>query len=444
MCRRIAQSSNMSNRCSAAIPGTPKNITDSSSQVRLYRFYIVWTARILLPLVYVLSIAQLVVPPSTDKAHQLQSIGQTSAILVITHSRDVYLARCLHSLFSHHPGGSEWPIIVSKDEQDGEHPAIGGVLAHFVRTAQARNITFVVRAHAVTYNALLPNNSCFIDSAAYGRISRHYKWALTQAFYGNPVASSSDLPFLSQRLERVVIVEDDMEVAADFYDYFTALAPMLDQDESLYCVSAWNDNGISTLALNSSQLHRTDFFPGLGWMLTRSLWLELAPKWPAIFWDDWMRSVTQTRGRQCIRPEVSRTANFGRVGVSQSFHFAKHVSKVILSAQYVDFSKLDLSYLQPDLYHHTFFSQVSNATRLKFSNYLTSRPVKTDVIAFYPPGRLESISKRTGIMADHRNGICRTSYHGVITFPWRDHNAFVVEKGWTPPEGYQLGLQECC
>lgn len=27
-------------------------------------------------------------------------------------------------------------------------------------------------------------------------------------------------------------------------------------------------------------LHRSDFFPGLGWMLTRDLWLELEPKWP--------------------------------------------------------------------------------------------------------------------------------------------------------------------
>ena len=27
-------------------------------------------------------------------------------------------------------------------------------------------------------------------------------------------------------------------------------------------------------------LYRTDFFPGLGWMLTRSTFLELQPKWP--------------------------------------------------------------------------------------------------------------------------------------------------------------------
>ena len=27
-------------------------------------------------------------------------------------------------------------------------------------------------------------------------------------------------------------------------------------------------------------LYRTDFFPGLGWMLTKNLWIELKPKWP--------------------------------------------------------------------------------------------------------------------------------------------------------------------
>ena len=30
-------------------------------------------------------------------------------------------------------------------------------------------------------------------------------------------------------------------------------------------------------------LYRTDFFPGLGWMLERTLWLELEPKWPITY-----------------------------------------------------------------------------------------------------------------------------------------------------------------
>jgi hypothetical protein len=28
------------------------------------------------------------------------------------------------------------------------------------------------------------------------------------------------------------------------------------------------------------ELYRSDFFPGLGWMLTKSFWEELEPKWP--------------------------------------------------------------------------------------------------------------------------------------------------------------------
>lgn len=27
-------------------------------------------------------------------------------------------------------------------------------------------------------------------------------------------------------------------------------------------------------------LYRSDFFPGLGWMMTREIWAELGPKWP--------------------------------------------------------------------------------------------------------------------------------------------------------------------
>ena len=30
-------------------------------------------------------------------------------------------------------------------------------------------------------------------------------------------------------------------------------------------------------------LYRSDFFPGLGWMLLRNTWLELRDKWPAVY-----------------------------------------------------------------------------------------------------------------------------------------------------------------
>ncbi len=54
-------------------------------------------------------------------------------------------------------------------------------------------------------------------------------------------------------------------------------------------------------------VYRSDFFPGLGWMMTRSLWFELRKKWPRGFWDDWLRDSAQRKNRSCLRPEISRT-----------------------------------------------------------------------------------------------------------------------------------------
>jgi alpha-1,3-mannosyl-glycoprotein beta-1,2-N-acetylglucosaminyltransferase len=45
-------------------------------------------------------------------------------------------------------------------------------------------------------------------------------------------------------------------------------------------VSAWNDNGQNDHVSDASAIYRSSFFPGLGWMLHRRVWKELAPKWP--------------------------------------------------------------------------------------------------------------------------------------------------------------------
>jgi alpha-1,3-mannosyl-glycoprotein beta-1,2-N-acetylglucosaminyltransferase len=117
--------------------------------------------------------------------------------------------------------------------------------------------------------------------------------------------------FIERGHSHVVLVEDDMIFSRDFALYFEQLAPLLDQytlppclvtqhesastssqlsrhlvthtclfgvvvrDPSLWCVSSWNDNGFVHLVEDSSRLFRTDYFPGLGWMLTRRLWDEV-------------------------------------------------------------------------------------------------------------------------------------------------------------------------
>lgn len=97
--------------------------------------------------------------------------------------------------------------------------------------------------------------------------------------------------------EQAIVVEDDMEVAPDFFDYFRAFLPVLRQDPTLFCVSAWNDNGKSGFVNDTNRFYRSDFFPGLGWMLTKRLWAELEPKWPATWWDDWLRHPTNRKNR---------------------------------------------------------------------------------------------------------------------------------------------------
>ena len=36
---------------------------------------------------------------------------------------------------------------------------------------------------------------------------------------------------------------DDLDISPDFYEYFSATYRVLSSDPTLWCVSAWNDNG---------------------------------------------------------------------------------------------------------------------------------------------------------------------------------------------------------
>lgn len=65
----------------------------------------------------------------------------------------------------------------------------------------------------------------------YYKISRHYKWALNQVF-------------MKHGFESAIITEEDLNIGVDFFEYFLAMHSILAEDsDSLFCVSAWNDNG---------------------------------------------------------------------------------------------------------------------------------------------------------------------------------------------------------
>lgn len=163
------------------------------------------------------------------------------------------------------------------------------------------------------------------------RISQHYKASLTAIFNLYPDA------------EQAIILEEDLDVSPDFFQYFAQTMHLLGEDRSLFCISTWNDQAYEHTSSDTSLLYRVETMPGLGWMLTRRLYKEeLEPKWPPPDkqwdWDMWIRSPEVRKGRECIVPDVSRTFHFGSSGLNmnsyfQDAYFKKHAFNTDSSAR---------------------------------------------------------------------------------------------------------------
>ncbi len=261
----------------------------------------------------------------------------------------------------------------------------------------------------------------------YFKIARHYGWALNHTF--NVLG-----------YHQVIIVEDDLEVSPDFFEYFEATLPILRGDPSLFCVSAWNDNGKTSL-INETRpelLYRTDFFGGLGWMMTKELWSEFGPKWPKSYWDDWVREPPQRRERACIRPEVSRTKTFGKIGVSNGLFFDKHLKFIKLNDKKVEFTKLDLSYLRKDVYDAKIEKEVNDAPVVSVDDLKNGAVGQHNAVrlVYHTKLAFKSYAKSLGLMDDFRAGVPRMGYKGVVPFFYSNQRVFVAPslnwKGYDP------------
>lgn len=149
------------------------------------------------------------------------------------------------------------------------------------------------------------------------RISHHYKSSLTTTF-----------DKLFPQAKHAIIFEEDLDIARDALIYFNQTLPLLESDSSLYCVSAWNDQGYEHSAGNKSLLYRIETMPGLGWMMSRELYKqELESQWPSFErqhdWDMWIRTNEVRKARECIIPDISRTFHFGSTGTNINSYFQK-------------------------------------------------------------------------------------------------------------------------
>uniref|UniRef100_K1Q2P5 Alpha-1,3-mannosyl-glycoprotein 2-beta-N-acetylglucosaminyltransferase n=1 Tax=Magallana gigas TaxID=29159 RepID=K1Q2P5_MAGGI len=154
------------------------------------------------------------------------------------------------------------------------------------------------------------------------RVSQHYKSSLTATFDLHPEALYT------------IVIEEDLDVSPDFFNYFSQTLHLMEKDSSLYCISAWNDQGYSHSCKDPRKLYRVETMPGLGWLLKKKLFKDkLEKQWPSSDkqwdWDMWMRLPTVRKNRECIIPDVSRTYHFGSKGLNmnpyfQEVYFKKH------------------------------------------------------------------------------------------------------------------------
>lgn len=206
-------------------------------------------------------------------------------VLLLTCNRPSLLRQTIQSLLTVQDIHKQQILII----QDGSMAEIASIAAEFGLSLVQNKAGLRLRGGA--------------GSDGASRIAQHYKFALTTGFDRFPKAQA------------VAIVEDDLLFAPDFLSYLSQAGSLLAADPSLFVVSAWSDNGFKGLVSDPTAIRRTEFFPGLGWLLPRSLYKgQLEGAWPTEHWDHWLRSPAVHQGRECLFPQVPRTYHNGVKG----------------------------------------------------------------------------------------------------------------------------------
>lgn len=210
----------------------------------------------------------------------VKSSFQDTPIVLLTCCRPQLLQETLKSLFEVR-GVDKSKVLIAQD----------GTMAEVKSVAETMGVKVIQN----------PNTRLRGDGGS--RIAQHYRYSLTSAF-----------DFFN-KANALVVIEDDLLFSPDFYEYLISAGSILAEDPTTFIVSAWSDNGFAGRVRDPYALRRTDFFPGLGWLLTRKLYkTELESRWPSEHWDHWLRSPEIHQHREIIYPQVPRTFHNGVKG----------------------------------------------------------------------------------------------------------------------------------
>ena len=329
-------------------------------------------------------------------------LGADTVLLVIAFERAESLRRSLGSVLRHHPCGSGPRVVVSQD---------GG--RETPRWREAKEEILAAQSYLAKKcgPALAPMRVVVHDQTGggdgYHKLARHFGAAFADAF--------------DDATRRVIVLEEDLEVAPDFFDFFAAVAPALDGDATLLAASAWNDNGVRgrvDVALDASAVVRSDFFGGLGWMITADVWAELAPKWPEAYWDDWLREPAQRKNRQILRPAVCRTFHVAsRTGTSNN-QYGTFLANILLAPGPP--RPFDLRYATAEAADAKLLADLAAAPQADVAQIDGARPASArvvyDGVAAPGPRSFPALAKKLGVMDNEKAGVPRGAYRGVVAF----------------------------
>eukprot|EP01006_Ploeotia_vitrea_P040814 TRINITY_DN66462_c7_g2_i2.p1 TRINITY_DN66462_c7_g2~~TRINITY_DN66462_c7_g2_i2.p1 ORF type:complete len:790 (+),score=421.03 TRINITY_DN66462_c7_g2_i2:26-2395(+) len=324
---------------------------------------------------------------------------------VVAHKRAALLRRSLESLTSlkglrkFDPEHAEETTQITV-YQDGDHEAVKRVVDQFPNVRLKQNV--------------------YKPRASDGAISiaKHYKFTLSNLFNSNPLA------------EYAIVVEEDMVFSPDFLQYFSQTAHLYEDDPTVYCITTWNDNGFKGLAVDNKALYRTEFFVGLGWLVSRKIYQsELERVWPNTHWDHWMREPQRRKGRECVYPEVSRNYNIGvRSTHSDQSLYDRYFAKIVLNEE-ADVDLGDTSRLVEHRYEKELVARIDKAIELDEVGDIGKHAGK-DVRLFYKAnGPSDAIWEATiapffGFWhsVPHIRGIHR----GLSQFKWDGAHVFLI------------------
>ncbi|XP_078594563.1 protein O-linked-mannose beta-1,2-N-acetylglucosaminyltransferase 1-like isoform X4 [Branchiostoma floridae x Branchiostoma japonicum] len=171
-----------------------------------------------------------------------------------------------------------------------------------------------------------------------------------------------------------IFIDEGFRARPGFLRYFGQTLSLLDQDDSVFSVSAWNHNGFEGLSQDPSLVYRTEDFPATGWVVRRSVWeSEVRGKEAAccmVFpWHGWFGG--DLKGREVLVPDVSRVEYIVREGLFEDDAFRQHYFSGRSSNSEPVQDVADVQKLSRDVYEEEVKRLISSSTPLQPSQFST-------------------------------------------------------------------------